>query len=132
MWIVFAGCISSIIHDHIFAWEIFVDDGSCEREDVTKQEEETDLAEIIGEENSEMFVGADHCCLATLFLACLYLSDHPSEPRSQIPVGIIMLPDLLEMHIRRSGFHLWGIIPRPAQYKKCLAILPWVTGTFVS
>ena len=31
MWIVFAGCISSIIHDHIFAWEIFVDDGSCER-----------------------------------------------------------------------------------------------------
>jgi len=32
MWIVFAGCISSIIHDHIFAWEIFVDDGSCERD----------------------------------------------------------------------------------------------------
>ena len=31
MWIVFTGCISSIIHDHIFAWEIFVDDGSCER-----------------------------------------------------------------------------------------------------
>ena len=43
-----------------------------------------------------------------------------------------LLPDLLEMHIRRSGFHLWGIIPRSAQYKKCLVILPWVTGTFVS
>ena len=39
MWIVFAGCIPSIIHDHIFAWEVFVDDGSCER--VTREDPES-------------------------------------------------------------------------------------------